>query len=73
MGALRSRSSSLSATVSASARTQWDKQLFNGTVVTVEDLEVRRMRRIPSVTRKTRKPASRQSRRPRRTLIDPEH
>ena len=33
--------------------TQWDKQLFNGTVVTVEDLEVRRSK-DRAVTRKAR-------------------
>ena len=33
--------------------TQWDKQLFNGTVVTVEDLEVRRAEQA-AVTRKAR-------------------
>ena len=33
--------------------TQWDKQLFNGTVVTVEDLEVRRAEEA-AVTRKAR-------------------
>ena len=33
--------------------TQWEKQLFNGTVVTVEDLEVRRAEAVP-VSRKAR-------------------